>query len=111
MSVPETNGEKKYPITMTRLLGLSSYGLQEGSPFLRQVVGAVVGLEVDPSSSSQVQSVQVCAVDVTRCPSKHVEEAIYDDHRLRKHMEGKALKEPVNGAISMDTNSNSDNPG
>lgn len=96
---------------MTRLLALSSCGLHEGSPFLRQVVRAVVGLEVDPSSSSQVQSVQVCAVDVTRCPSKHIEEAIYDDHRLRKQMEGKALKEPVNGAISMDTYSNSGNTG
>lgn len=54
---------------------------------------------------------QVCAVDVTRGPSKHIEEAIYDDHRLRKQMEGKTLKEPLNVAISRETFSNSDNTG
>lgn len=71
-------------------LGVSAV---EGSPFLRQVIWAVVRLEVDPSPGSQVQPVQVGAVDVTRCPSKHVEEAIYNDHRLRKHTESKKLKE------------------
>lgn len=51
-------------------------------PFLRQVIRRVVGLEVDPLPGGQVQPVQVCAVDVTRCPSKHVQEAIYNDHCL-----------------------------
>lgn len=73
--------------------GVSLRRLDEGSPFLRQVVRAVVRLEVDPSSGSQVQPVQVGAVDVTCCPSKHIEEAIYNDHCLRKQTEGKAFKE------------------
>lgn len=55
-----------------------------GLPFLRQVVGAVVWLEVDPLPSRQVQPVQVSAVDVTRRPTKHVEETIYDNHCLKE---------------------------
>lgn len=53
-------------------------------PFLRQVVWRVVGLEMNPLPGGQVQPVQVCAVDVARCPPKYVQKAIYNNHCLKK---------------------------
>ena len=53
-------------------------------PFLGEVVRGVVGLEMDPLPGGQVQPVQICAVNVTRCASKDVQEAVYNDHRLQK---------------------------
>lgn len=53
-------------------------------PFLRQVIRRIVGLEVNPLPGGQVQPVQVCAVNVTCCPPKHVQEAIYNDHCLQE---------------------------
>lgn len=53
-------------------------------PFLGQVIRGVVGLKVDPLPGGQVQPVQICAVNVTCCPPKHVQEAIYNDHCLQR---------------------------
>lgn len=52
-------------------------------PLLREIVRRVVGLEVDPLAGREVQPVEVCAVDVARRSPKHVQEAVYDDHRLQ----------------------------
>lgn len=51
-------------------------------PFFGKVIRGVIGFKVDPFPGRQVQPVQVCAVDVTSCTSKHIQEAIDDDHRL-----------------------------
>lgn len=53
-------------------------------PLLREVIRGVVGLEMDPLPGGQVQPVQIGAVDVTRCTSKDIQEAVYDDHCLEK---------------------------
>lgn len=53
-------------------------------PFLRKIIRWIVRLEVDPLPGGQVQPVQVCAVDVTRCPPKHVQKAIYNNHCLQE---------------------------
>lgn len=52
------------------------------SPLLWKVIGGVGGLQVDPLAGGEVQPVQVCAVDVTCGPSKHVQVAVDDDHGL-----------------------------
>ena len=52
-------------------------------PLLREIVRGVVGLEVYPLSGRQVQPVEVCAVDVARRSPKHIQETVYDDHRLQ----------------------------
>lgn len=67
------------------------------SPFLRQVVWWVVGFEVDPLSGVQVQSVQVCAVDVARRSPKHIQEAVNDGHRLGGERNKMATKSNFNG--------------
>lgn len=54
------------------------------SPLLGQVVWRVVWLEVNPLACGEVQSVQICAVNVACCPSKHIQEAIYNGHRLHQ---------------------------
>lgn len=54
------------------------------SPLLGQIIRRVVWFEVNPLACGEVQSVQVCAVNVARRPSKHVQEAIYDGHRLQE---------------------------
>ena len=63
---------------------MRTHGAGQGldSPFLREICGCILGFEVDPDACGQVQPVQVCAVEITRRSSKHIQVAIYNDHGL-----------------------------
>ena len=71
-------------MTLKRSLACITSRRYRDVPFFREVVRRVVGLEMDPLPCSQVQPVQVCAVDVARCPSKHVQKAVYNYHCLKE---------------------------
>lgn len=62
------------------------------SPLLRQFVRRVVRFEVNPLACGEVQSVQICAVNVACCSSKHIQEAIYDGHCLYQKKKQKTKK-------------------
>lgn len=52
-------------------------------PLLRQVVWRVVGFQMNPLTCRQIESVEICAVDVACRTSKYIEEAIDYGHRLQ----------------------------
>lgn len=89
MPVPVIHKHNKQPcqrsfMTLKRSLACITFRRYKVVPFFREVVRRVVGLEVDPLPCSQVQPVQVCAVDVACCPSEHVQEAVYNYHCLKE---------------------------
>lgn len=68
--------------------------LCSAGPFLRKICGCVVGFQVDPLPGGQVQPVQVSAVKIACCPSKHIQIVIYDDHRLQSENQDKPFYTP-----------------
>lgn len=65
----------------------SSLRLPRCSPLLWHVTGHIVWLQLDPFPGVEVQLVEISAVNVASCSSKHVETPVDDGHGLAEKPE------------------------